>query len=77
MKRLRLATLAAALVLGACTSSPTDHADLTPAAPSFDGGGMLGTGNRDGDGTSGSGPTITTTSDTTTNRGGGSHGSGN
>jgi hypothetical protein len=71
MKPFHLAALAAALVLGACTSSPTDSANLTPAGPSFDGGGSQGSGNRDGG-------TATTTSDSTqTNRGGGSHGSGN
>jgi hypothetical protein len=75
MKPLRLAALAAALFLGAC-SSPTDSVRLDAGA-SFDGGGMIGSGNftsetQDGGNTLGSGNGVgtgsggggTTTSDT-------------
>lgn len=57
MKPLRLSAFAAALVLAACTASPTTSAD--PAGPSFDGGTMIGSGNNsdgsEGPGTIGSG----------------------
>jgi hypothetical protein len=43
MKPLRLSALAAALVLAACTASPTTSAD--PAGPSFTGVNTLGSGN--------------------------------
>jgi hypothetical protein len=50
MKSLRLAALAAALFLGACSSAtPTDPAAST-AHPSFDGGSSLGSGNGVGTG---------------------------
>jgi hypothetical protein len=72
MKSLRLAALAAALVLGACTSAtPTDPAAST-AHPSFDGGpGMVGSGNftgetQDGGGMLGSGNGIGAGGGTTT-----------
>jgi hypothetical protein len=79
MKPLRLAALAAALFLGAC-SSPTDSVRLDAGA-SFDGGGMLGSGNGTGSGggtttTSDTGGTTTST-DSTTQRGPGMMGSGN
>lgn len=75
MKPLRLTALAAVLALaGACSSAaPTDPALLDPAAPSFDGGNTLGSGNNSmedgGVGTMGSGGGTssgggTTTSDT-------------
>jgi hypothetical protein len=75
MKPLRLAALAAALFLGACSSvTPTDPG-ASGSEPSFDGGNMLGSGNGVGTG-SGSGGTTTST-DTTTQRGPGMAGSGN
>jgi hypothetical protein len=87
MKSLRLSALAAALVLGACSApSPTDPASL---APSFDEGpGMMGSGNGvgtmgsgggtgSGDGTTTSDIGSPTTSNDTTQRGGGMLGSGN
>lgn len=107
MKSLRLSALAAALVLGACSSpAPTDPTRLNAGAKfdegpgmmgsghvtsqTEDGGNMIGSGNGvgtvgSGGGTSsGGGPTTTsdtggttTTNDTTTQRGGGSLGSGN
>lgn len=82
MKSLRLAALAAALVLGACSSAtPTDPALLDSATPSFDGGNMLGSGNNsmeDGGGMIGSGNgTASTDSTGTTERGPGMMGSGN
>jgi hypothetical protein len=50
MKSLRLAALAAALVLGACsTASPTDPA-ASASQPSFEGGSSLGSGNGVGTG---------------------------
>lgn len=73
MKSLRLAALAAALTLAACSSGPTDPAQLDPAAPSFDAAsGMAGSGN--GVGTAGSGGG---TGSTTTQDGGNMVGSGN
>ena len=82
MKSLRFAALAAALVLGACsTSSPTDPA-TSASHPSFDGGGMVGSGNgvgtgstEDGGNTLGSG--NRTESGDSTGRGGNMIGSGN
>lgn len=74
MKPLRLGALAAALLLAACTASPTDTA-ATTSRPSFDGGASTSSGNRDdGDGM-GSG--TTTTQSDTTGRGGNGIGSGN
>ncbi|WP_420129364.1 hypothetical protein [Longimicrobium sp.] len=70
MKSLRLSVLAAALVLGACSSaSPTDPA-ASAARPSFDGG------TEDGGNTLGSGNQTTASADTTS-RGGNTLGSGN
>jgi hypothetical protein len=92
MKSLRLSVLAAALVLGACsTPSPTDPAGLTPSfdegpgmvgsgnSQTQDGGGMLGSGNgvSTGGSTTESDPGSTTTSSDTTQRGPGMMGSGN
>lgn len=84
MKPLRLAALAAALFLGAC-SSPTDAVRLDAGASFDDGPGMVGSGN--GVGTLGSGGGTSTTSDTGgtttssdttgTQRGGNTLGSGN
>jgi hypothetical protein len=68
MKPLRLAALAAALLLAGCTASPTHTA--TDARPSFDGGASMGSGNRDGSSTG-----ATTQSDTT-QRGGNTLGGG-
>lgn len=48
MKPLRVLAFGAALVLAACTSSPTDT-PVDPAGPSFDGGSSLGSGNYAGD----------------------------
>jgi hypothetical protein len=79
MKPLRLAALAAALFLGACSSTPTDAAH---GAPSFDEGpGMVGSGNstsetQDGGNTLGSGNRTTESGDST-GRGGNTLGSGN
>jgi hypothetical protein len=79
MKSLRLTALAAALVLGACSSpTPTDPA-ISASRPSFDGGGMVGSGNftgetEDGGNTLGSGNGIGTGG---TEDGGGMIGSGN
>lgn len=81
MKSLRLSALAAALALAACSfPAPTDPA--VAGAPSFDEGpGMVGSGNKDGGNTIGSGNTNDSPpSDSTapgTERGGGSLGSGN
>lgn len=89
MKPLRLLALASVLAVAACTSSPTTSADS--AAPSFDGGNMIGggnyTGDPDGPGTAGSGNSSddggaslgsgNNTASDTTGRGGGSLGSGN
>lgn len=72
MKPLRLGALAAALLLAACTASPTDTA-ADGARPSFDGGASMGSGNRDDGGNGGS----TTTQSDTTGRGGNTLGSGN
>ncbi|HEX6372805.1 MAG TPA: hypothetical protein VF006_28040 [Longimicrobium sp.] len=70
MKSLRLSVLAAALVLGACSSAtPTEPAS---AAVSFD----EGPGSGGGTATSDTGGT-TTSSDSTPQRGGGMLGSGN
>ena len=82
MKSLHLAALAAALVLGACSSAtPTDPALLDSATPSFDGGvGTMGSGGdstEDGGGSLGSGNGVANTDSTGTQRGGGSLGSGN
>ena len=82
MKPLRLAALAAALVLGAC-SSPTDVVRLDGGASFDDGPGMMGSGNGAGTGSGGGTTTTsdtggtTTSTDTTTQRGGGMLGSGN
>lgn len=76
MKSLRLPALAAALVLAACSSpAPTETAVREPAVPSFDGGGMLGSGNGVGTGTGES--TVSSDSTGTTERGPGMMGSGN
>lgn len=88
MKPLRLAALAVALFLGAC-SSPTDSVHFDAGASFDDGPGMMGSGN--GVGTVGSGNGVgtsggtttsdtggtTTSTDTTTQRGPGMVGSGN
>lgn len=76
MKSLRLAALAAALTLAAaCSSAPTEPASV--GAPSFDEGpGMMGSGNKDGGNTLGSG-NVMTDSTGTPERGGGMLGSGN
>ena len=78
MKSLRLAALAAALTLAACSSpAPTESAI---GSPSFDEGpGVVDSGNRDGGGSLGS-DNMTTTTDSTgtgTERVGGMLGSGN
>lgn len=81
MKSLRLPALAAALAIAACSSpAPTGPALLDPAAPSFDGGNTLGSGNgvasEDGGGMLGSGTldsesgTTTSSTDDDTERGG-------
>jgi hypothetical protein len=92
MKSLRLAALAAALTLAAaCSSAPTEPASV--GAPSFDEGpGMVGSGNKDGGGSLGSGnnsmedgggmigsgnTTASTDSTGTPERGPGMMGSGN
>jgi hypothetical protein len=79
MKSLRLSVLAAALVLGACSSaSPTDPA-ASASRPSFDvGPGMVGSGNgvgtEDGGGMLGTGNGVGTLD---TEDGGNTLGSGN
>jgi hypothetical protein len=55
MKPFRLAAFAVAILLAACTTSPTDPARLDSTAPSFDGGGSLGSGNNSEDGSNGMG----------------------
>lgn len=91
MKPLRLTALAAALVLGACSSPTLTGPAASASHPSFDDGpGMVGSGNGvgtmgsgggtgSGDGTTTTSDTggTTTSSDTTTQRGGGMLGSGN
>lgn len=83
MKPLRLAALAAALVLGACSSVTPTAPGATGSEPSFDGGNMLGSGNGVGTGSGGGSTTTsdtggtTTSSDSTTQRGPGMAGSGN
>ncbi len=77
MKSHRLAALAAALVLAACSSpAPTETSVREAAGPSFDGGNTIGSGNAAGGGTGGYTGESTTTSDST-GRGGGFLGSGN
>ena len=49
MKPFRLAAFAVAILLAACTTSPTDPARLDSTSPSFDGGTMLGSGNNSGE----------------------------
>ncbi|HYW11830.1 MAG TPA: hypothetical protein VE871_07720 [Longimicrobium sp.] len=73
MKLFRLAALAAAVSLAACTSSPTDSATTAPT-PSFDGGGGIGTGNYHDDGIRDGGTAVPTD---TVARGPGMLGSGN
>jgi hypothetical protein len=92
MKPFRLPALAIALLLAACTASPTDPARLDSTAASYDEGpGMLGSGNSSGEENDGGSTTDdggnmvgsgNFTSDSTgtgsgTERGGGSLGSGN
>jgi hypothetical protein len=79
MKPLRLAALAAALLVGACTATPTDTPAADRAAPSFDTGNGIGSGNRAGeDGQAGTNDSGSgTTAPDTTGRGGGLLGSGN
>jgi hypothetical protein len=81
MKPLRLAALAGALLLGACTASPTGARSADPAKARFDGGAMVGSGNEDGGGGLGSGnfdsPDASVPGDTTTGRGPGLLGTGN
>lgn len=73
MTSLRLTALAATLVLAACSSpTPTDPALSEPAAPSFDGGNTLGSGN-----VAGSSTDDGTVSSDSTGRGPGMVGSGN
>lgn len=72
MKLLRLAAVAAVLSLAACTSSPTDSARA--GAPSFNGGGGLGSASFSDEGFSDTG---TMPADTTVGRGPGMLGSGN
>ena len=78
MKSLRLAALAAVLALAAaCSSAPTEPANVGSAR--FDEGpGMVGSGNKDGGGSLGSGNTAASTDSTgTAERGGNTLGSGN
>ncbi len=83
MKPFRLSALAVALFLAACTAAPTSSAGIDSAAPSFNGGGSLGSGNHtseDGGNGLGSGnltETETTVPVDTTARGPGMLGSGN
>lgn len=90
MKPLRLSALAVALLLAACTATPTDPARLDSATPSFNGGGSLGSGNNsgeesgdgsvtteDGGNTLGSGNATSDSTGTGTGRGGNGLGSGN
>jgi hypothetical protein len=82
MKPLRLAALAAALFLGAC-SSPTDSVRFDAGASFDDGPGMMGSGNGVGFGSGGGTSTTsdtggtTASTDTTAQRGPGMVGSGN
>lgn len=86
MKPFRLAAFA--ILLAACTTSPTDPARLDSAAPSLDEGpGFLGSGNNADDGGNGSSTTEqggntlgsgnATNDSTSTERGGNMLGSGN
>lgn len=81
MKPFRLSALAFALLLAACTATPTGPARLDSGTPSFDGGGSLGSGNNSGETTSSTTSTesgSTTPSDSTgTGRGINTLGSGN
>ena len=83
MKPLRLSALAAALVLGACSSpAPTGPVASGTRASFDDGPGMVGSGNGTGSGegtttTSTDGTSTTSTDSTTTERGPGMMGSGN
>lgn len=71
--RLALATFAVA-ALSACSNTAGPTASTQPGGPSFDGSGMVGSGNRSDSTT----VTATTTTDTTaTSRGSGMVGSGN
>ncbi|MEW5928037.1 MAG: hypothetical protein AB1941_11175 [Gemmatimonadota bacterium] len=75
MRTLCLITLAAlVLTAAACNDDVSPTASVHPGAPSFDGSGMVGSGNRDG-----STSTVTTVSDSTgaLERGSGMVGSGN
>ncbi|MCA1791643.1 MAG: hypothetical protein LC667_17865 [Thioalkalivibrio sp.] len=79
MKLFRLSALVVALSLAACTSSSPNPALSDPAAPAFDGGAGLGSGNhKDEDDISATGDDTTAASDTTgtADRGGNGLGSG-
>jgi hypothetical protein len=74
MRTLRLTLAALVLAVTACNDDASPTATVHPVAPSFDGSGMVGSGNRDG-----STDTVITASDSTgaMQRGSGMVGSGN
>jgi hypothetical protein len=73
MRTLRLTLAALVLAVTACNDDASPTATVHPAAPSFDGSGMVGSGNRDG-----STGTITVSDSTgAMQRGSGMVGSGN
>lgn len=78
MRNLRLTLAAVALAsVAACSEAASPTASVHPGAPSFDGSGMVGSGNRD-DSTGMLSTTSTAESDSTTaERGSGMVGSGN
>jgi hypothetical protein len=74
MKLLRLAALAAGVMLAACTSTPTGSTHSDTATPSYDGGNTLGSGHYAG-GEDAYG--FDSVASDTTGRGGNGLGSGN
>lgn len=79
MRSLRLILASAAFAsLAACSEAAVPTGSVQPGAPSFDGTGMVGSGNRDGStGTASTTSTAEGDSTGTTERGTGMVGSGN
>lgn len=78
MRYVRLSLAALTLTAAACSNGANPAATMPPAAPRFDGGGMVGSGNRN-DTTATQVTGAATAMDTTgaVGRGGGMVGSGN
>jgi hypothetical protein len=77
MRILSAAPLVLAVALAACSSDTSPTTALQPDRPSFEGSGMVGSGNIDSDTIAETGSTTAAGDTTTTGRGSGMVGSGN